>query len=98
MRDAAVVAVSSSSVSRVLKVAGQLARRGGTASQKGKDFERPMGSHEQWRVDASYINILAAREEIWSERKRSPASRLERRRRSTETGHQGNSPKKVYWS
>jgi putative transposase len=57
MLDADVVAVSPSSVYRVLKAAGRLAPRGGKASQKGKGFEQPVRPHEHWHVDVSYINI-----------------------------------------
>ena len=57
MLDADVVAVSPSSVYRVLQAAGKLAPRGGTPSRKGKGFEQPLRPHEHWHVDVSYINI-----------------------------------------
>jgi transposase InsO family protein len=57
MLDADVVAVSPSSVYRVLKAAGKLAPRGGKPSRKGKGFEQPLRPHEHWHVDVSYINI-----------------------------------------
>jgi putative transposase len=57
MLDADVVAVSPSSVYRVLKAAGRLAPRGGTPSKKGQGFEQPSQPHEHWHVDVSYINI-----------------------------------------
>jgi putative transposase len=57
MLDADVVAVSPSSVYRVLKAAGRLAPRGGKPSQKGKGFEQPLRPHEHWHIDVSYINI-----------------------------------------
>jgi putative transposase len=57
MLDADVVAVSPSSVYRVLKAAGKLTPRGGKASKKGKGFEQPVRPHEHWHVDVSYINI-----------------------------------------
>ena len=57
MLDADVVAVSPSSVYRVLKAAGKLAPRGGKPSKKGKGFEQPLRPHEHWHVDVSYINI-----------------------------------------
>jgi putative transposase len=57
MLDADVVAVSPSSVYRVLKEAGKLAPRGGTPSRKGKGFEQPLRPHEHWHVDVSYLNI-----------------------------------------
>jgi putative transposase len=57
MLDADVVAVSPSSVSRVLKAAGKRAPRGGAPSRKGKGFEQPLRPHEHWHVDVSYLNI-----------------------------------------
>ena len=57
MLDADVVAVSPSSVYRVLKTAGKLAPRSGKPSKKGKGFEQPQRPHEHWHVDVSYINI-----------------------------------------
>jgi putative transposase len=57
MLDADVVAVSPSSVYRVLKAAGKLAPRGGTPSRKGKGFEQPLRPHEHWHIDVSYLNI-----------------------------------------
>ena len=52
-----IVAVSASSVYRVLKAAGKLAPRTGTPSRKGKGFEQPLRPHEHWHVDVSYLNI-----------------------------------------
>ena len=57
MLDADVVAVSPSSVYRVLKAAGKLAARGGKASRKGTGFEQPLRPHEHWHIDVSYINV-----------------------------------------
>jgi transposase InsO family protein len=57
MRDADVVAVSPSSVYRVLKAAGKLAPRGGKPSRKGGGFEQPTRPHEHWHADVSCINI-----------------------------------------
>jgi transposase InsO family protein len=57
MLDANVVAVSPSSVWRVLHGAGLLARFQGKASGKGKGFQQPLGPHEHWHVDISYINL-----------------------------------------
>ena len=57
MLDADVVAVSPSSVYRVLKAAGKLAPRGGKPSRKGTGFEQPARPHEHWHIDVSYINI-----------------------------------------
>jgi transposase InsO family protein len=52
-----VVAVSPSSVYRVLKAAGRLDRRGFSPSKKGTGFVQPLKPHEHWHVDVSYINI-----------------------------------------
>jgi putative transposase len=57
MLDADVVAVSPSSVYRVLKAAGKLLPRWGKPSKKGKGFEQPACPHEHWHIDVSYINI-----------------------------------------
>src|SRR4029077_894206 len=57
MLDADVVAVSPSSVYRVLKAAGQLAGRRGKPSKKGQGFEQPVRPHEHWHIDVSHINI-----------------------------------------
>lgn len=57
MLDRDIVAVSPSTVYRVLKDAGLLRRwdRGNTG--RGKGFEQPQGPHEHWHVDVSYLNI-----------------------------------------
>jgi len=57
MLDADVVAVSPSSVYRVLKTAGRLVPRTGKPSKKGQGFEQPLRTHEHWHVDISYINV-----------------------------------------
>jgi len=57
MLDADIVAVSPSSVYRVLKAAGKLALRGGAPSRKGQGFEQPARPHEHWHIDVSYLNI-----------------------------------------
>jgi transposase InsO family protein len=57
MLDADVVAVSPSSVYRVLKAAGKLAHRAGAPSRKGTGFDQPLRPHEHWHVDVSYINV-----------------------------------------
>jgi transposase InsO family protein len=57
MLDADIVAVSPSSVYRVLKAAGKLAARAGKPSRKGQGFEQPLRPHEHWHVDISYINV-----------------------------------------
>lgn len=57
MLDADVVAVSPSSVWRVLKQAGCLSRWKGKPSRKGTGFEQPARPHQHWHIDVSYINL-----------------------------------------
>jgi putative transposase len=57
MLDADVVAVSPTSVWRVLHDAGLLNPWNGKASKKGTGFEQPLQPHEHWHTDVSYINI-----------------------------------------
>jgi putative transposase len=57
MLDADVVAVSPSSVYRVLKKAGVLKKWANTASRKGKGFHQPEKPHQHWHIDIAYINI-----------------------------------------
>ena len=57
MLDNDVVAVSASSVYRVLKQAGRIAKFNGSLSKKGTGFQQPLKAHEHWHVDVSYINI-----------------------------------------
>jgi putative transposase len=57
MLDADVVAVSPSSVYRVLKQAGRLEGWNRKPSRKGTGFEHPLRAHEHWHVDVSYINV-----------------------------------------
>jgi len=57
MLDADVVAVSASSVYRVLKTAGVLDRHNMKASRKGKGFNQPNGPHKHWHIDISYLNL-----------------------------------------
>lgn len=57
MLDADVVAVSPSSVYRVLKAAGLLARPPAESSGKGKGFEQPQRPHAHWHIDVSYLNL-----------------------------------------
>jgi len=56
MLDADVVAVSPSSVWRVLHGAGRLGRRG-KPSSKGMGFQQPLQPHQHWHVDISYLNL-----------------------------------------
>ena len=57
MLDADVVAVSPSSVYRVLKKAGRIRGWNRKPSRKGTGFHQPPGPHEHWHVDISYINV-----------------------------------------
>lgn len=57
MLDADIVAVSPSSVWRVLGQAGLLSKWKGTQSHKGTGFEQPPRPHQHWHIDVSYINI-----------------------------------------
>lgn len=57
MIDNDIVAVSPSSVYRVLKQAGLLESWNRKASKKGTGFKQPLGPHEHWHIDISYINI-----------------------------------------
>jgi putative transposase len=57
MLDQDVVAASPTSVWRVLHQAGLLARVSSKPSKKGTGFVQPLGPHEHWHVDVSYLNI-----------------------------------------
>jgi len=57
MIDADIVAVSPSSVYRVLKNADLLDRWNRKSSKKGDGFHQPLKPHEHWHIDISYINI-----------------------------------------
>ena len=57
MLDDGVVAVSPSSVYRVLSAAGLLQRWNTKPSKKGSGFVQPLKPHEHWHIDISYINI-----------------------------------------
>jgi putative transposase len=56
MLDRDIVAVSPSSVYRVLHQAG-LIQRHVRATRKGKGFEQPLQAHEHWHMDVSYLNV-----------------------------------------
>ena len=58
MLDADIVAVSPSSVYRVLKAAGKLAPRAGKPSKKGQGFEQPLRPHEHWHIDVTSLSGL----------------------------------------
>ena len=57
MMDDDIVAVSPSSVYRVLRAAGLLRRWNGKPSTKGTGFQQPIGPHEHWHIDVAYVNI-----------------------------------------
>ena len=57
MLDHDVVAISPSSVYRVLSSAGLLKRWNNKPSKKGTGFIQPLKPHEHWHIDISYINI-----------------------------------------
>lgn len=57
MLDADIVAVSPSSVWRVLSQAGLLRKWNGAPSKKGTGFQQPPEPHQHWHIDISYINI-----------------------------------------
>jgi transposase InsO family protein len=57
MLDRNVVAVSPSSVYRVLSGAGLLRRWNNKTSQKGTGFVQPLTPHEHWHIDVAYVNL-----------------------------------------
>jgi len=57
MMDADVAAASPSSVYRVLKRRGLLARWNRTPSKKGTGFVQPLQAHEHWHTDVTYVNV-----------------------------------------
>lgn len=57
MIDADIVAVSPSSVYRVLSEGGYLKRWNHNSSKKGTGFREPKRPHEHWHIDISYLNI-----------------------------------------
>ena len=57
MLDRDVVAVSPSTVYRVLSAADLLNRRTSRTKTKGQGFKQPTGPHRHWHVDVAYINI-----------------------------------------
>ena len=57
MLDEEIVAVSPSSVYRVLRAGGWLAGASKAPSRKGQGFEQPLAPHQHWQVDITYINI-----------------------------------------
>jgi transposase InsO family protein len=57
MLDEDVVAVSPSSVYRVLKEAGRLNKWAKKPSKKGTGFQQPLKEHQHWHIDIAYLNI-----------------------------------------
>jgi transposase InsO family protein len=57
MLDQDVVAVSPSSVYRVLSQAGRLDRWNRRPSKKGTGFQQPLRPHEHWHIDVAYLNL-----------------------------------------
>jgi transposase InsO family protein len=56
--DTNIVAVSPSTVYRVLSQAGVLSRwNDKKTSSKGKGFQQPLKPHEHWHIDITYLNI-----------------------------------------
>jgi putative transposase len=59
MLDRDIVAVSPSSVYRVLKQADLLRRWNGKTSSKGKGFIQPLKAHAHWHIDVAHVNICS---------------------------------------
>ena len=57
MLDQDVVAVSPSSVYRVLSREGLLDRSNISPSRKGTGFEQPLQPHQHWHMDVAYLNV-----------------------------------------
>lgn len=57
MLDEDIVAVSPSSVYRVLKSNDMLAHKSNKKSLKGTGFTQPLKPHDHWHIDISYINL-----------------------------------------
>ena len=57
MLDRDIVAVSPTSVYRVLKAEGLLANRWQKPSRKGTGFVQPLAPHDHWHIDFSYVNV-----------------------------------------
>jgi putative transposase len=66
MLDAGIVAVSPTSVWRVLGQAGLLSKWNSKPSKKGAGFEQPLAAHQHWHIDVSYINISGTFYYLWS--------------------------------
>ena len=59
MLDGNIVAVSPSSVYRVLTTVGLLRRTTTEPSKKGTGFHQPKRPHQHWHIDITYINICS---------------------------------------
>ena len=57
MMDADIVAVSPSTVYRVLKGQDLLCRRDVKPSKKGTGFIQPLQPHQEWHIDVTYVNL-----------------------------------------
>jgi transposase InsO family protein len=57
MLDRDIVAVSPTSVYRVLKAEGLLANRWQKPTRKATGFVQPLEPHEHWHIDFSYVNV-----------------------------------------
>lgn len=57
MLDAGKVAVSPSSVYRVLSQAGELRQWNPKPSKKGTGFVQPLAAHDHWHIDIAYLNV-----------------------------------------
>lgn len=57
MLDEDLVALSPSTVYRVLRAAGRLDRWNPPPSKKGTGFQQPDGPHAHWHIDISYLNL-----------------------------------------
>ena len=57
MLDEDIVAISPSSVYRVLVDAGVMRKWDRKSSKKGTGFVQPLTAHEHWHIDVSYLNI-----------------------------------------
>ena len=57
MLDADLVAVSPTTVYRVLRDNGCLRRWQATPSKKGEGFTQPVAAHEHWHMDVSHVNV-----------------------------------------
>ncbi len=57
MLDRDLVAVSPTSVYRVLKAEGLLGNRWQKPSRKGTGFVKPLAPHDHWHIDFSYVNV-----------------------------------------